>query len=133
MLKARDVAWEWNANGKMQWFLHPAMERMAIPSLVVFVQEIPPGGRTGVQRVPGGEVLFVLRGKGYTLVDGERHDWEAEDCLNLPIRPQGVVVQHVNQEAERPAAFISVELSLAHTLSVDRGSAFEQLEAAPEP
>ena len=133
VLKARDVPWEWNANGKMQWFLHPAMERTAIPSLVVYVQEIPPGGRTGRQRVPGGAVLFMLRGKGYTLLDGERHDWEAEDCLNLPIRPQGTVVQHVNQEAERSAAFISVELSLVHTLGVDRGSAFEQIEMAPEP
>jgi quercetin dioxygenase-like cupin family protein len=132
VLRGRDLPWEWNAQGRMRWFLHPAMERTAIPSLVVYLQELPPGGRSGVQRVPGGAVLFVVRGRGYTLLDGERHDWQAEDCLNVPIRPEGAVVQHVNRDGSQPAAFLSVDLNLVHTLGVDRGSVFEQLAPAPE-
>lgn len=129
----RELPWEHNRQGRMKWYLHPAMQGTAIRSMVVFVQEIPPGGRTGVQRVPGGSVLFILRGSGYTLLDGERHDWQADDCLNLPIRRDGVAVQHVNPDPRQPAAFVSVDLNLVDVLGVDRGAVFEQLQPAPEP
>jgi len=132
VVRGRELPWEQNRQGKMRWYLHPAMHDTAIRSLTVFVQEIPPGSRTGLQRVPGGSVLFMLRGRGYTLLDGERHDWQADDCLNLPIRRDGVSVQHVNPDPTQTAAFVSVDLNLVDVLGVNRGAAFEQLESAPD-
>ncbi len=131
LVKGNSLAWEHNRQGKMKWYLHPALDDTVIRTLIVWVQEIPAGGRTGIQRTPGGTVLYVLRGRGYTLLDGVRHDWEAEDCLNLPIRTEGVAVQHVNLDPHEPAQFIGVDLNLVDTLGVDRGVVFEQVEAAP--
>ena len=132
LIKGRDLPWESNRQGKMKWFLHPALNNTAIRSMIVFEQEIPAGGRSGAQKTPGGSVLYILEGKGYTLLDGERHDWQAEDLVNIPIRAGGVVVQHVNADPHRPVRFISADLNLVDILGVDRGAELEQIEAAPE-
>jgi gentisate 1,2-dioxygenase len=75
--------------------------------------------------------LYILEGRGYTLLDGERHDWQAEDLVNIPIRAQGVVVQHVNADPRRRVRFVSADLNLVDILGVDRGAELEQIEAAP--
>jgi gentisate 1,2-dioxygenase len=131
LIKGRDLPWEINRQGKMKWFLHPALNGTSIRSMIVFEQEIAPGGRSGAQKTPGGSVLYILEGKGYTLLDGVRHDWQAEDLVNIPIRAQGVVVQHVNADLRRPVRFVSADLNLVDILGVDRGAALEQIEAAP--
>jgi quercetin dioxygenase-like cupin family protein len=131
LIKGRDLPWENNRQGKMKWFLHPALDNTSIRSMIVFEQEIPPGGRSGVQKTPGGSVLYILEGRGYTLLDGERHDWQAEDLVNIPIRAQGVVVQHVNADPRRRVRFVSADLNLVDILGVDRGAELEQIEAAP--
>ncbi|HZS95374.1 MAG TPA: hypothetical protein VFA40_01235 [Terriglobales bacterium] len=131
LIKGRDLPWENNRQGKMKWFLHPALSNTAIRSMIVFEQEIPAGGRSGAQKTPGGSVLYILEGKGYTLLDGERHDWQAEDLVNIPIRADGVVVQHVNTDPRHPVRFISADLNLVDILGVDRGAELEQIEAAP--
>jgi gentisate 1,2-dioxygenase len=132
LIKGRDLPWENNRQGKMKWFLHPALNNTAIRSMIVFEQEIAPGGRTGAQKTPGGSVLYILEGKGYTLLDGERHDWQAEDLVNIPIRSNGVVVQHINADPHRRVRFVSADLNLVDILGVDRGAEMEQVEAAPE-
>jgi gentisate 1,2-dioxygenase len=131
LIKGRDLPWENNRQGKMKWFLHPALTNTSIRSMIVFEQEIPPGGRSGAQKSPGGSVLFILEGRGYTLLDGVRHDWQAQDLVNIPIRAQGVVVQHVNSDPRRPARFVSADLNLVDMLGVDRGAEFQQVEDAP--
>jgi quercetin dioxygenase-like cupin family protein len=130
LIKGRDLPWENNRQGKMKWFLHPALDNTSIRSMIVFEQEIPPGGQSGAQKTPGGSVLYILEGKGYTLLDGERHDWQAEDLVNIPIRAQGVVVQHVNTDPRRRVRFVSADLNLVDILGVDRGAELEQVKAA---
>jgi gentisate 1,2-dioxygenase len=132
IIKGRDVPWEDNDQGKMQWYLHPAIEGTAIRSMMFLRQEIAAGSRSGAQRTPGGQILYVIQGRGYTLLDDDRHDWEAEDVINIPIRSEGVVVQHVNLDKETPAVLIQAELNLADLLGLDRGSVLEQVEKAPK-
>ncbi len=132
LIKGKNLAWERNRQGKMKWYLHPALDDTVIRTLMVCAQEIPPGGRTGVQKTPGGTILYILQGRGYTLLDGVRHDWEAEDVVNVPIRRDGVTVQHVNLDPHEAVHFIAVDLNLVDTLGVDRGAVFEQVEPAPD-
>ena len=47
LIKGRDLPWENNRQGKMKWFLHPALDNTAIRSMIIFEQEIPAGGRSG--------------------------------------------------------------------------------------
>jgi gentisate 1,2-dioxygenase len=132
LIKGKAVPWEQNRQGRMQWYLHPALENTAIRSMLFFRQEIPPRGRSGLQKTPGGAVIYVEQGRGYTLLDGVRHDWEAEDVLNVPIRANGVAVQHVNLDRREPAILLCADLNLADMLGGDRGAELAQLEDAPD-
>ncbi len=132
VIKGKDLPWEQNRQGKMQWYLHPALEDVPLRSMIFFRQEIAPQSRSGAQRVPGGAILYVIQGQGHSLLDGERHDWQAEDVINIPIRADGVVLQHVNIDPKEPAILICADLNLVDFLGVDRGSALEQIEDAPD-
>jgi gentisate 1,2-dioxygenase len=132
LIKGKDLNWEHNRQGKMKWYLHPALEDACIRSMLFFEQEIPPGGRTGAQKTPGGAVMYIMQGHGFTLLDGVRHDWEAEDVVNIPIRTDGVVVQHVNLDPNEPVVFLCADLNLIDLLGVDRGAELDQVESAPD-
>jgi hypothetical protein len=121
-----------SALGLLKWYMHPSMRNNALATMMFYEQELPPGSRSGRLQFQGGQVMFVLEGRGHTLVDGVKHPWAAGDVLNLPLRRDGIVVQHVNDDAEKPAKFLACEPNLMQTATVDRGAGFELLEAAPE-
>ena len=66
------------------------------------------------------------------MLDGQRHDWQAEDIIQIPLRRDGVKVQHVNTDLRRQVRFVCGELNLVDTLGVDRGAALEQIENASD-
>jgi len=127
-----ELPWENNPQGRMRWYLHPAKKPQAINSIVVYAQEIPAGSRSGKIHHQGGRVFFVWKGRGYSVVDGVRHDWEAEDLINLPINPEGVTYQHFNLDPEEPALLLSVHNNFDESLGVDMGAGLEQIEDAPD-
>ena len=118
--------------GLMRWYLHPSITDTVISSMVFFEQEIPPGSRTGRLKFQGGQIIYIIEGKGHTLIDGVKHPWEAGDLLNLPLRKEGIIVQHVNEDADKPAKFVAVEPNLFACTGVDRGSGFDLLSASPD-
>jgi hypothetical protein len=132
VVKEKDLPLEVNRQGLMRWYLHPAIKDTAITSYMFFQQEIPPGSRSGRLKFQGNQVMLILEGKGYTTIDGVKHPWQAGDVLNLPLRADGIVVQHFNSDPEKPARFVAAEANWFECTSVDRGSGFEQLEDAPE-
>jgi gentisate 1,2-dioxygenase len=132
IVRYRDLPIEKNRNGLQRWYMHPDMDDNAIQTLLAHIQELPPGGRSGKQKSQGGQVAFVWEGRGYTLIDGVRYDWDRHDVLNFPVRTDGIVVQHVNLDQENRAQLFICEPNAIDALGVDRGCGFEQIEDAPE-
>jgi hypothetical protein len=132
VIKGSELPQEINRQGLMRWYLHPAITDTVLNTHIFFEQEIPPGSRSGMLKFQGEQVIYILEGKGHTLIDGVKHHWEAGDVLNLPLRKQGIIVQHVNEDPDKPAKFVAAEPNLYACTSVDRGSGFEQIEDAPE-
>jgi gentisate 1,2-dioxygenase len=126
------LPWEVNRHGIMRWYLHPLLLYTALRNFSAYLQYIPAGSRSGAQKHPGDKVFFFPRGKGHTIIDGVRYDWGAEDLLILPIRPDGVIYQHFNDDPSAPAFVFACEPNLTFLFDLDRGSAFEELEDAPE-
>ena len=120
-----------NAQGKMRWYMHPAIEDTATKFFLFRVQEIPPAGRSGKLLIPGGQIIYFWEGNGYTMLDGEKFVWEAGDLLQIPVRPQGVTFQHFNTNPEKVAKLILIEANNIDAVGVDKGSRFEVLEPAP--
>lgn len=132
VVKGDELPWEVNPQGKMRWYLHPAIDDTVIRNLIVYLQEIPPASCSGKQKCQGGVVIFVLAGRGRTIIDEVTYSWETDDVVQLPIRPNGIVFQHFNDDPNQAAQLICAEPNLVHALGVDRGSGFEQLTSAPE-
>lgn len=132
VVRGRDLPWENNRQGIMRWYLHPDKRDAAIRSLLVYVQEIPPAGKSGRQRCPGGWVHFILDGRGALEVDGVRYEWEAGDCVALPIKSSGVEYQFFNLDSQNPARYLAAAPNFFEVLGFDLGSNFEQLEGASD-
>lgn len=132
VIKESELPLEVNRQGLMRWYLHPEIKDTILSTLVIYSQEIPPGSRSGRLKFQGDQVIYVVEGRGYSLIDGVKHPWKAGDVLNLPLRKPGVIVQHVNADPQQPAKLVAVEPNFSACAGVDRGSGFEQLEDAPE-
>lgn len=123
--------WETNPQGIMQWYMHPRLPERLLRSYLFYRQEIPGESRSGKQLHQGGMIFFITEGRGHTVIDGERFDWEKDDLIQLPLRPDGAVFQHFN-DSRGPARLIACEPNYIEALGVDRGSGFVQIENCPE-
>ena len=132
VVRLSELPLENNQQGLMRWYMHPAITDTILSTLSIYRQEIPPGSRSGRIKFQGGQVMFIVEGRGHTMLDGVRHQWEAGDVLNLPLRADGIIVQHFNADPNNPAKFVAVEPNWLEGVTVDRGCGLEQLEDAPE-
>lgn len=78
-----------------------------IPTRVIDARilELEPGTHTSTHRHSHDAVVFVVRGKGYSLINGQRVDWEDWDALHLPSWSWH---QHFNTDPNRPARLYAV-------------------------
>ena len=132
VVRLSELPLEKNPHGLMRWYLHPSITDTILSTLAIYRQEIPPGSRSGRLKFQGGQIMFIVAGRGHTRLDGVKHAWEAGDVLNLPTRRDGIMVQHFNDDPSKPAAFLAVEPNLFAATSVDRGCGFELIEPAPD-
>jgi gentisate 1,2-dioxygenase len=132
VVRLSELPLENNQQGLMRWYLHPAILDTVLSTLMIFRQEIPAGSRSGRLKFQGGQIMFILEGRGHTLLDGVKHAWEAGDIVNLPLRRDGIIVQHFNDDAAQAVVFLAVEPNLFAATSVDRGSGFELLDPSPD-
>ena len=130
IVRGDQLPWEINRQGKTRWYIHPAKNDTAIRSLVVYMQEIEPGGRSGKQASPGGIVHYMLDGNGYVVVNGKKHSWTKGDCVGLPVLSRPLEYQFFNTDKKNPARFIAATPNLYEVLGVDMGTRFEQIEPA---
>ncbi|MBI2954891.1 MAG: hypothetical protein HYY30_11295 [Chloroflexi bacterium] len=132
VVKGKEIPWELNPQGIMRWYMHPEIDDTATKNLIFFVQQIPPGSCSGLLKFQGGQVIHIIEGKGHTVIDGVKIHWEGGDVLQLPLRKDGVVFQHFNDDPHNPVELMAAEANLVHCVGVDRGCGFEQLASCPE-
>ncbi len=142
VVKPEEMPWEQSRHGRIKHLVNEKMP-VRIKSVDAYIQEIPPGSRSGKHRHMAEEVLVILEGRGYDLhwdVDvtiGDRYDWkvarepqrfdwEAGDIVYIP---PNTVHQHFNADAARPARFIAATNRIYRHLGFDD---LEQYEEAPE-
>lgn len=132
VIRGDEAPWEQSPIGAVKWFTHPLLRDRAISSLMIYEQKLPPGGRGARMQYPGGMVVYVIEGHGHTVIDGQVFPWVKDTVIQLPLRPDGIVYQHVNDDPEHQARLLCAEPNTVDSLGVDRGSGFEILEKAPD-
>ncbi|HTM10747.1 MAG TPA: cupin domain-containing protein [Verrucomicrobiae bacterium] len=127
LIRDEDRPWEATRQGRIRYFLNAAMYGdTALQEWRVFSQEIRT--QSGKHRHQGGVAIYILEGKGYTVADGKRYDWEKGDLLTLPVKPGGVEHQHFNTNPDGPSRWMAfVYVPLANHVALH----LKQIEVAP--
>ena len=113
--------------GRLRFYLGRTVKDTPLQDWTVFTHEV----RTvsGKHRHQGGLIIYVIDGTGYSVVDGQRVDWETGDLLLLPLQPNGVEHQHFNTNPEKPALW----MAFIHSPIRDYvASEMTQTEVSPE-
>lgn len=130
VVKGKELPCSEGRYGRMRWYMHPELKDRALRTLVVYMQELPPGGQSPKLHQQGEVIVYFLEGEGHSIVDGDRFDWKPGDCINLPSRLEGVVHQHFNGSRSAAARYLVAAPNLFDSLGVDMGCGFEVLEPA---
>lgn len=142
VVKAKDMPWENSRHGRLK---HVVNEKMTarLKTLDIYIQEIPPGARSGKHRHMAEEYLLVLEGRGYDLhwdvnarmdqkyhwdveKEPKRYEWEKGDVIFVPVN---TVHQHFNSDPENPARLISGMNRIYKYMGFND---LEQIEDAPK-
>jgi quercetin dioxygenase-like cupin family protein len=91
--------------GLLRMYLDLTVKDTPLQNWVVFTHEVRTS--SGKHRHQGGLVIYVIDGRGYSVVDGERVEWEKGDLVLLPLRENGVEHQHFNLDPEKPAVWMA--------------------------
>jgi gentisate 1,2-dioxygenase len=83
-------------------FVNPSNGASAMPTLGCEMHRLVAGRRTRAQRRVGSAVFVVFRGAGFSVIGGERFDWERGDAF---VVPSWAAVEH---EAAEPADLFAV-------------------------
>jgi quercetin dioxygenase-like cupin family protein len=75
-------------------------------AISVSIGGILPGGRTRKHRHSYETIAYILKGNGYSVVDGTRVDWEAGDAVLVP---RWTWHQHFNASETEYAEFLGAE------------------------
>ena len=130
VIRREEREFEVNRQALNLWFLNPlAYKDTCLNDWLLFLNDIKT--HSGRHRHQGGLVLYIWEGKGHTILDGVRYDWKQGDAMNLPLRRDGITVQHFNDNPDQRVRLVASEVNLVDQFGVDRGTRFEVLEEAP--
>ena len=128
VIKPSDREWEMTRQGKLLFYLHPEVHKdTPLHDWLVFSLDIQT--HSGKHRHQGGLVIYILEGKGYTIIDGQRVDWGEGDLILLPIKPEGVEHQHFNADPGKPCRWVAfLNLPIMDFVAME----LTQVELSPE-
>jgi mannose-6-phosphate isomerase-like protein (cupin superfamily) len=106
VLRLEDCPQEQTRQGLLRDYLDPfGIKDTPLQHWAVFTHEIRT--KSGKHRHQGGLVIYVIDGQGYSVINGERVDWEKGDLVLLPLEQGGVEHQHFNTDPAKPALWIA--------------------------
>jgi quercetin dioxygenase-like cupin family protein len=128
VVRRSDRQEEMTRQGRLRYYLNrTVLHDTVLKDWNVFTHELRT--RSGKHRHQGGLVIYVIDGKGYTVVESQRLDWESGDLILLPIQPGGVEHQHFNLNGDTPSRWMAYIYKPFHD-EVAHG--MEQREESPE-
>jgi hypothetical protein len=105
VIKGSERPWQTSRQGRSKYYIHIEADDVPTRDWMVFRKEVHT--ESGAHTHQGGLIIYVLRGHGYSVFDGERIDWKVGDVLVLPIKPGGVEHQHFNLDPSGSSEWIA--------------------------
>lgn len=83
-------------------YIDPVTGGSVFRTIGFYIQMLRAGEKTQPQRENASILLTPFKGKGYSVIDGKRYDWNQFDTLAIP---GGCWVEHVNGSNSEPVIF----------------------------
>ena len=148
VLDPEEMPWEDSPQGRLKHVLNEEIaEGLDFPAMGVdmYIQEIPPGSKSGKHRHMSEELVYILEGEGYdhhwdpTAHIGEVYEWEWPDEPqrfewipdDVVYIPANTAHQHFNASDEEPARILCCQARAYSNLGFGFND-LEQFETAPE-
>jgi uncharacterized RmlC-like cupin family protein len=113
VIRGKDLRFQQSRQGRSKYYLHHRSQTAALEDWYVFAKDVQT--ESGAHIHQGGLVIYVSKGRGYSVFDGVRHDWKPGDLLVLPVKPGGVEHQHFNLDENDSSEWIAfIYLPLMH-------------------
>lgn len=93
-------------DGVLLEYRHPQTGGPVLPTMACMIQLLRPGERTQAHRHTGSAVYHVARGSGFTVVDGQRFNWQKGDLLAIP---PWATHEHASSSASADAVLFSIQ------------------------
>ena len=124
VIKGKALPWRQSRMGYTKRYLDWHGEGdTAAENWTVFIKDMKI--HSGKHRHQGGIQLFVVEGEGYTVVDGEKVNWEKWDLIVFPVKPNGCEHQHFSKVPGQSAQWMAFRY---HPLAGVLGNLFEHVE-----
>ncbi len=93
-------------DGILLEYRHPQTGGPVLPTMACMVQLLRPNEHTKAHRHTGSAVYHVVKGEGYTTIDGKRFNWSKGDIIALP---PWAVHEHANASGKADAVLFSIQ------------------------
>lgn len=113
LIKGKEIPFTLNRQAIHRMYSTDWAKGLTNNNWTAFIHEIRT--HSGKHTHQGGLTLFVLKGKGYTVVDGRRFDWGEGDLICLPIKKGGTEHQHFNTD-NQPSRWFAFIYSPYHDI-----------------
>lgn len=125
VIKGKSIPWEASRQGFLRWYCDEHIENVVSKLWIIFAHDIRT--HSGKHKHEGGGHLFVERGKGYSVINGARYNWQAGDLICLPPVLGGIEHQHFNLD-NKPSRWVA----LLNNIKVNAvGHYLRQVETRP--
>ena len=103
-------------------YVNPLTGGPVMPTIGAAMQLLRPGERTRAHRHTGSAVYHVAKGKGFSVIDGTRLDWQARDIF---VVPSWAVHEHANLNDRDDACLFSFnDLPVMRSLGIHAEEAY---------
>jgi len=103
---------------KRAYISEPQILGSMVQTMAMFIAQIDPGGRTGKHRHFNEAMIYILEGRGHSIIDGERYEWGQGDVISVPLYSWH---HHVNDDPVRPVRYLGVtNIPLLRAMGLNR-------------
>ncbi|WP_435106055.1 cupin domain-containing protein [Arhodomonas sp. AD133] len=96
-----------NRDGYSEERRHPvSIVDLPTRTISMTIGGLAPGGKTNMHRHTYETVLYVLKGRGYSIIEDQKIEWEEGDAVYVPVWAWH---QHCNADAQAEATYVACE------------------------
>ncbi len=109
---------------RRKFISEPALLGSMVQTMAMFVAEIAPGDRTGKHRHFNEAMIYIVEGRGHTIINKQRYDWSEGDVVSVPLYEWH---QHFNDDQDKPVRYLGIT-----NLPLLRAMGLNKLEDSPD-